>query len=71
MSYITLAPGLTWCPDTPENWENFYRLKEELGQHRASPKTAFDRALKQQEARENKRLKGYRAWLPGMGPNKG
>ncbi len=71
MGCVTVALNTTFCPDTPENWRNFYRLKEELGQHRANPKTAFDRALKRQEARENKRLKGYRSWLPGMGPNKG
>lgn len=70
MSYIVLAPGLTWCPDTPENWANFERLKRELQEHRASPVTDLTRALQQQEARENKRIRAARAWLPGYGPNK-
>lgn len=69
MNHITVALNTTWCPDTPENWAEFERLKEGLQELRASPRTDFDRALKQQVARENKRLKSYRAWLPGLGPN--
>ncbi len=77
MSFIYLAPNTTYCPDTPENWREFERLKEQLAHGRSiskapKPRTErqFTEMLRRQVASENKRLRAARAWLPGHGPNK-
>jgi hypothetical protein len=33
MSYIQLDPFTTYCPDTPENWREFYQLKKQLSEN--------------------------------------
>lgn len=56
--YITVAPNTTYCPDTPENWDNFHRLKAELltGGLRKTGGT-IEQRLRLQEAKERKWLK--------------
>jgi len=65
MTHIEVAPGTTFCPDTPENWRHFGRLKEALLNPGKVPKT-----IQAQIARENKRLRSLRAFLPGYEPDR-
>ncbi len=69
MSFIYVSPNTTWCPDTPENWRRFHELKRSITRGDADPKADLQRALQQQTARENKRLRSMRAFLPGHEPD--
>ncbi len=64
MSYIIVAPGTTWCPDTPANRREFEQLKARMKAMPGGTK------MQQQVAKENKWLKTFNGFLPGHGPNR-
>lgn len=66
--YLTIAPNTTYCPDTPENWRNFERLKAELlsGGTRSG---SLDQKLQARIRAENKKLRSYSTYLPGYEPD--
>lgn len=63
MNYVFVAPNTTWCPDTPENWRNFNRLKTALAQPHGN-------TLKGQATKEDRRLRHLRTFLPGHEPDR-
>lgn len=39
MPHEVVAPGTTFCADTPENWAHFYRLKARItGSEQSAPR---------------------------------
>ena len=64
MPHIALSNGITYCPDTPDNWRHFHRLKHALTNPGPRDK------LKSQIAKENKFIKNCSRYLPGYGPNR-
>ena len=64
MSYETPAKGVTVCPDTPQNWKEFNKLKASI----LSP-TGIPRSLHAQIAKENKKLRALSRFLPGHEPD--
>jgi hypothetical protein len=73
--YLTVALHTTVCPDTPDNWREFWRLKAALGRagHRApKPRNSaeFTQMLRRQVAAENKQLRTLRTYLPGREPDR-
>jgi len=72
--FIYVALNTTYCEPTAENWREFERLKAVVvgGGVVGKPtnKAEFNQAMQKQIASENKRLRAYRAWLPGCGPNR-
>lgn len=65
MGFIVVAPGTTWCPDTPENRKEFEELKARLLSGNGRSKT-----LSGQIAKENKQLRKLRSFLPGHEPDR-
>lgn len=75
MPYITLAPGTTWCPDTPQNRAAYQRLlrnllEPESRRYGKAGGESVAAALARATARENKELRGLRAYLPGCEPDR-
>lgn len=75
IGHIEISPGTTFCPDTPENWLNFHRLKRAIhsnkgGAHKPTTAEELNRALQLSISRENKELRSLRTHLPGREPDK-
>lgn len=74
--HIEIAPGTTYCPDTPDNWLHFHRLKRAIqtgsagGKHKITSPEQFNQLLQKQISRENKSLRSMRSHLPGHEPDK-
>lgn len=72
--FVTVAPNTTWCPDTPENWREFERLKAALmgGRSVSRPRDSveFNLELQKRISSENKKLRGLSRYLPGHEPDR-
>jgi hypothetical protein len=70
MNRLLFHNGLsTVCLDTPENWREFYALKERINT-RTSRFQESSTCLQNQIAKENKRLKRLARYLPGFEPDR-
>lgn len=74
--HTLVGPKITFCEDTPANWADFHRLARAITEpHKYSPTRGasntqeLNRVLQAQTARENRRLRSLRTYLPGTEPD--
>lgn len=73
--HTLVAPGTTFCADTPQSWREFERKKLAIqegragGRHQITSAEEFNQALQKQICAENKSLRSLRRHLPGLEPD--